>query len=88
MNRFSTLSLSIAATVIAAHALVGITTGTALQQAADVAVMPIVKAEPMTIRPMNIVRAKTMTVRPTRIARAEKITVKASAKTLAVAHLA
>ncbi len=64
MNRIARI-LSIAATVVCAHAALGLASGMALQRSADVAVMPLVRAENMVVRravALKIARAEPMTV--------------------------
>ena len=58
------LSAVAALAVVAAHAAIGFTSASSLQHAADVAVMPIVKAEKITVtaKPMQVVKAEKITI--------------------------
>jgi hypothetical protein len=72
----------VATTVIAAHAAIGFSAGSAMQNTADVAMMPIVKAEKIVVngKALQIVKADkiTITAKPIQIVKAEKITVTAT----------
>jgi hypothetical protein len=70
----------IATAVIAAHAAIGAFSASALQTAADQAVMPIVKAEPIIVsaKGLQIVKADRIEVRPMQIVKAERIEIRAA----------
>ena len=69
----------VALTVVAAHAAIGTSSYRALQTAADRAVMPVVHAERMEVRPMQVVKAERIEVRPMQVVKAERIEIRARA---------
>jgi hypothetical protein len=72
----------VATVTIAAHAAIGFSAGSAMQNTADVVMMPILKAEKIVVsgKAMQIVKADkiTVTAKPMQIVKAEKITVTAT----------
>jgi hypothetical protein len=71
----------IATAVVAAHAVIGTSSAVSLQKDADRAVMPVVKAERIEVRPMQVVKADPIVVhaKKLQVVKAERIEIVAKA---------